>query len=61
MTTSWYQVEFYSRLEKRWVPIFAKQETEAAAREQWELVAPGRRRVVKVTQIVEEVVKGETQ
>jgi hypothetical protein len=55
VVTLWYQVEFYSELEKHWVPLFSREKTEAAARELLELVKVGRRRIVKVMQTTEVV------
>ena len=52
--TVWYQVEFYSDIEHRWVPLFAKEETEAGAwRKAHELLETEKKRVVKVTQTTE--------
>jgi hypothetical protein len=54
MTNSYYQVEFYSDLEKRWVPLFAKESSEADAwQKAYSLLPNCERRVVKITQTSE--------
>jgi len=54
--TVWYQVEFYSRLEQRWVPLFAKEKTREDALRRLDELLPGENgRVVKVTQTAEVV------
>ena len=50
MTSVWFQAEFYSPLEKCWIPLGARAETEAGAREAYEhLTKCHQRRIVKVT------------
>jgi hypothetical protein len=51
MTTMWFQVEFYSKADKCWVPLFAKEKTEEDAQQSMALLKHGKRRIVKVTQI----------
>jgi hypothetical protein len=54
MTSVWYQAEFYSKLDQRWVALGGR--TEAGARKTFELlVGDCQRRIVKVTQTVEVV------
>lgn len=48
MQTEWYQVEFYSGLDKKWVPLFAKCDSVAEA-ERKAKVLQARWQVVKVT------------
>jgi hypothetical protein len=54
MTSVHYQVEFFSELESRWVPLFGSFKTE---REAWEKTADltNPKRVVKVTHTAEVV------
>lgn len=54
METMWFQVEFYSELEKRWVPLFAREKSETAAKSKATALLPNAEsRVVKVTLVTE--------
>jgi hypothetical protein len=59
VTSVWYQAEFYSELDKCWVPLGGKAMTWDGAREAYEkLTGSHQRRIVKVTYITV-VLKGE--
>ncbi len=49
---TWYQIEFYSDQERRWVPLFAKFPRAEDALERAKQVDPPRR-VMKITQTTE--------
>lgn len=52
--TMWWQVEFYSLQERRWVPLFSREtNSNEAAQKAREWLAGTRSRVVRVTQTVE--------
>lgn len=54
--TEWYQVEFFSHLEQRWVPLFAREKTSADAQGKMrDWLGGTKSRVVKVTQTMEVV------
>ena len=54
--TTWFQVEFYSQMETRWVPLFAREKTrEEAEKKAREWLVDAASRVVRVTQSTEVV------
>jgi hypothetical protein len=56
----WFQVEFFSKLSKRWVPLMGKEDTkEAAEAKRLNLLGDTMGRVVKVTQTVEIITTSE--
>jgi hypothetical protein len=58
MTVTYFQVEFYSKLDNRWVPLGGREKTEAEAWEMYETLRPAhRRRIVKVTQTTEVIMQ----
>jgi hypothetical protein len=56
VTTSWFQVEFHSHMEGRFVPLFAREATaDEAKHKAQEWLPNAHSRVVKVTQTIEVV------
>lgn len=56
VTTSWFQVEFHSFIEGRWVPLFAREkDVDEAKHKAQDWLPNARSRVVRVTQTVEVV------
>jgi hypothetical protein len=53
ITRIWFQVEFYSMAQSKWIALFGKNSTEEEARDSLEQLKRGRSRIVRVIQTTE--------
>ena len=53
MKESWYQVEFLSKLDGRWIPLFGRCPTLDDARDSRKWIKAGTTRIVHITREVE--------
>ena len=55
MTQTWFQGEFFSDLDKSWIPLFGRHSTIESAREARGKIKKGIAHIVQITRTVKEI------